>query len=184
MRLAARQARLRPDIVLMLMDLADAESDQCLAAARASCADGLRGVPGLVGGLNQNKPVLGRSVACNSGHGFDLDATDPHPEHLPARRGQIQKPASMSMIEGMGSDGVRPLGGSEVALPRPVALFGSFRYGQYYEDLLAGAVAAATSAGSSVIAVQTRAGGCIAPTWQADALERYAAYRECMGRSG
>jgi diguanylate cyclase (GGDEF)-like protein/PAS domain S-box-containing protein len=168
----------------------------------------------------------------------------------------------------VGSDGMRPLRSAEVALPRPVALFGSFRYGQYYEDLLAGAVAAATSAGSSVIAVQTWAGGwpnrfeldwedgasraawdhfdgaivilsavsldyvarlraagkfvvaigqelrgthaaitldnaggvsavvthlashghtmigCVAPTWQADALERYAAYRECMGRLG
>src|SRR5579859_8070753 len=61
----------------------------------------------------------------------------------------------------MGSDGGRSRArrGAEVAPLRPVALFGSFRYGQYYEDLLAGAVAAATSAGTSVIAVQTWAGG-------------------------
>jgi diguanylate cyclase (GGDEF)-like protein/PAS domain S-box-containing protein len=42
--------------------------------------------------------------------------------------------------------------------PRPVALFGSFRHGQYYEDILAGVVAAADVAGGSVIAVQASAG--------------------------
>jgi diguanylate cyclase (GGDEF)-like protein/PAS domain S-box-containing protein len=39
-----------------------------------------------------------------------------------------------------------------------VAIFGSFRYGQYYEDVLAGVVAAADVAGGSVIAVQASAG--------------------------
>jgi len=39
-----------------------------------------------------------------------------------------------------------------------VAVFGSFRFGQYFEDLLTGVVAAARAAGSSVISVQTSAG--------------------------
>ena len=42
--------------------------------------------------------------------------------------------------------------------PRAIAVFGSFRYGQYFEDLLAGIMSAADAVGGSVISVQTSAG--------------------------
>ena len=57
----------------------------------------------------------------------------------------------------MGPDDVQAPPGA-AARPRAVAIFGSFRYGPYYEGLLAGVVAAADVAGSSVIAVQTTFG--------------------------
>ncbi len=41
---------------------------------------------------------------------------------------------------------------------RPVAIYGSFSFGQYYEDILAGTAAAAEAAGVGVIAVQASAG--------------------------
>jgi diguanylate cyclase (GGDEF)-like protein/PAS domain S-box-containing protein len=44
------------------------------------------------------------------------------------------------------------------AAPPAVAIFGSFRLGQYFEDILAGVVAAADAVGSSVISIQTSDG--------------------------
>lgn len=44
------------------------------------------------------------------------------------------------------------------AAPRPVLLFGSFRYGQYFEDILTGVVGAAERAGGSVVLMQAADG--------------------------
>ena len=58
----------------------------------------------------------------------------------------------------MSHDGVGARPHVDAAVPRAVALFGSFRYGQYFEDILAGVVAAADVANTRVISIQTSQG--------------------------
>ena len=58
----------------------------------------------------------------------------------------------------MGSDGVGARSNAAAIVPRAVAVFGSFRYGEYFEDLLEGVVAAADVANSRVISIQTSQG--------------------------
>src|SRR4051812_47178124 len=58
----------------------------------------------------------------------------------------------------MSHDGVGARPHVDAAVPRAVALFGSFRYGQYFEDILAGVVAAADVTNTRVISIQTTQG--------------------------
>jgi DNA-binding LacI/PurR family transcriptional regulator len=58
----------------------------------------------------------------------------------------------------MGYDGVSARPDADAVVPRAVAIFGSFRYGQYFEDILEGVVAAADVANTRVISIQTSQG--------------------------
>ncbi len=58
----------------------------------------------------------------------------------------------------MSGEGLMDGQDTDPVVPRAVAVFGSFRFGPYYDDLIAGVVAAAEAVGSSVIAVQTAVG--------------------------
>ncbi len=58
----------------------------------------------------------------------------------------------------MGSDGLLGPPTGDAPRPRAVAVYGSFRYGPYFEDILTGVMTAATAAAVPVISVQTSAG--------------------------
>jgi diguanylate cyclase (GGDEF)-like protein/PAS domain S-box-containing protein len=58
----------------------------------------------------------------------------------------------------MGSESRQEHPGGDAVRPRAVAVYGSFRYGPYFEDILAGVMTTATAADVPVISVQTSAG--------------------------
>ncbi|HET9657582.1 MAG TPA: diguanylate cyclase [Kineosporiaceae bacterium] len=58
----------------------------------------------------------------------------------------------------MNSDGLGERTTGDAAAPGAVAVYGSFRYGPYFEGILAGVMTAATAADVPVISVQTSAG--------------------------
>lgn len=77
----------------------------------------------------------------------------------PARSfGRSSASGSVADDIGVGSDTASARTGPNARSQRPIAIYGSFRYGQYFEDLLAGVVSAAEAAGSSVISVQASDG--------------------------